>query len=349
MIRIIVRAKKDADAIKAMLNLFYPNWNVVVKTLKGARGSIGINKLREIIDVENYNIVLVGKQDSNFLKLNGILGSNTVIHLVPREKIRNSRLSQLAYEFEKAKARFRLEISWSNGEYIFGITPYGYKLPIEINPAYDVFLETKDVVKKYLDIETNTTTLILAIKALGKKRVKAVYIDTGVDFPENRGYVEKIAKKLGVNLIIEEAGVVKELARGKPFPTNDDRWCTKLKIAALYRAISKIGSKEEIAIIVGDRDGESELRSKRPPLRIHEGFTQIAPIKLWSAAHTQLYLLWNNIPLNPLYELGCYICPALRSWEIMIMQTSPLSEILKDKPFYKEFITRFREIGNNRE
>jgi len=81
---------------------------------------------------------------------------------------------------------------------------------------------------------------------------------------------------------------------------------------------------------------------------------QVAPIKMWNVTHTQLYPLQNNIPLNPLYELGfyrlgCYICPALRSWEIMIMKFTPLKNILGNLPFYKEFITSFREIGNNRE
>jgi len=447
MIRIIVRAKKDADAVKAMLRTFYQGWDIEVTTLKGARGEKGIERLHDVLSNEYYNIVLIGRQDKEFLKLDGMLGANTVIHMVPKEKIRNTRISQLASEFERARARFRLETRWNNEGYVFSIIKRGVRLPIEVNPAFDVFLENKNVVSKYLgiyckgcdylvfirkfsgehdifcgknliakikipdrgyvevyekrdtegslvnlkktlenNIETlhvmekistkllknvknkhdvyivpwsggkdSTTALILAVKVFGRKKLYAIYVDTGVDFPHNREYVEKVSRKLGVNLIVEEAHVDEELSKGRRFPTNEDRWCTKLKIAALYRAIDSIAdSRDKVLIIMGDRDAESELRSKRPPIRGHEGFMQVAPIKMWSAAHTQLYLLQNNIPLNPLYELGfyrlgCYICPALRSWEIMIMKSTPLKNILDNLPFYKEFITSFREIGNNRE
>jgi len=447
MIKIIVRAKKDADAVKAMLKKFYSAWNIEVVTLKGARGERGIDKLYETLSNDHFNIVLVGKQDKDFLKLNGKLGVNTVIHLVSKEKIRNARISQLATEFEKARARFRLETHWLNGGYVFGVVKEGKRLPIDTNPAYDVFLERGDVVHEFLKIgsdkceylvfvrkfagehdifcgdtliakvkipdrghveildkanakesfanlketvknnigilqvlekisvrllekirdnfdifvvpwsggKDSTTVLTLAKKALSGRKLYAIYVDTGVDFPQNMEYVEKVSKKLGVKLIVERAHVDKELSAGKNLPTNDNRWCTKLKITALYRAIDRIiDRRENTLIIVGDRDAESELRSKRPPIRIHEGFTQVAPIKMWNAVHTQLYLLQNNIPLNPLYELGfyrlgCYICPALRSWEVMIMESTPLKNVLRHLPFYKEFITSFGEIGNNGE
>jgi len=447
MIRIIVRAKKDADAVKAMLKKFYPAWNIEVVTLKGVRGEKGIEKLYGALSNEHFNIVLVGRQDKDLLKLNGTLGINTVVHLVSKEKIRNTRISQLATEFEKARARFRLETRWLNGGYVFGVIGEGKKLPIDTNPAYDVFLEKEDVVYKFLKIgsdkceylvfvrkfagehdifcgdtliakvkipdrgyvetlyradvkesfvnlketvrnnigilqvmekisvrllekirdnfdvfivpwsggKDSTAALTLAKKALGGRKLYAIYVNTGVDFPQNIEYVEKVSKKLGVKLVVEKAHIDKEFGVGRNLPTNDNRWCTKLKIAALYRAIDNIiDHRESVLIIVGDRDAESELRSKRPPIRVHEGFTQVAPIKMWNAAHTQLYLLQNNIPLNQLYELGfyrlgCYICPALRSWEVMIMESAPLKNILSRLPFYKEFITSFRETGNNRE
>ena len=194
----------------------------------------------------------------------------------------------------------------------------------------------------------STTALLLAIKAYGLSRVKAIYVDTGVDFPHNRDYVKEIAKKLSVELIEVKARIIEELVEGKKLPTHENRWCTKLKIKALYEAFNTISSdKSDILVIVGDRDAESELRSKRPPFREHEGYYQIAPIKMWSGAHTQLYLLVNDIPLNPLYlmgfyRIGCYICPALRSWEVKIMKEhSELSKTLDSLMFYREFITDY--------
>ncbi|RLE80629.1 MAG: hypothetical protein DRJ52_05955 [Thermoprotei archaeon] len=137
--------------------------------------------------------------------------------------------------------------------------------------------------------------------------------------------METVSRKLGVRLEVAEAHVDSALEE-KGLPTNENRWCTRMKIEALYRKIRE-ASRGRTLIVVGDRDAESELRSKRPFVRTHEEFTQVAPLKLWSGSHVQLYLLKNNIPLNPLYlegfyRLGCFICPALRSWEIMILKNN---------------------------
>ena len=68
---------------------------------------------------------------------------------------------------------------------------------------------------------------------------------------------------MSVNLIAEEAHVDEKLSKGRGFPTNENRWCTKLKIVALYRAIDSIVvSRDKVLIIVGDRNAKSELKLK---------------------------------------------------------------------------------------
>ena len=186
----------------------------------------------------------------------------------------------------------------------------------------------------------STASLILALKAFGRKKVTAVYVDTGVDFPQNKEYVEKIAKDLSVKLIETEAGVRNGLKFEKlPLPTHENRWCTARKIAALEKIIDEISGEK--LVIAGDRDPESELRSQRPPVRRMMNYVIVTPIKQWSTAHVQLYLLLQGVPLNPLYHLGfyrlgCYICPALRSWEVYLMLKSSLN--IPEKEIYMLFL-----------
>lgn len=81
-------------------------------------------------------------------------------------------------------------------------------------------------------------------------------------------------------------------------------------------------------------------------MRHEEGKLVLAPIKQWSTLHIQLYMIMNNIPLNPLYikgfyRIGCYICPALRSWELYIMLNDPeIRNMLEDKRLYKLFLEK---------
>ena len=167
----------------------------------------------------------------------------------------------------------------------------------------------------------STCALVLALLHFRREDVVPIYVDTGIDFPENLEYIDRVARMLGVSYEVAEAEVADEIER-RGLPSLEDRWCTRLKIAALYRKISELADRP--LIIVGDRDSESALRLRRPFVREHEGFVQAAPLKVWSAALAQLFLVDRGVPLNPLYErgfyrLGCLICPAFRSWELLVM------------------------------
>ncbi len=198
----------------------------------------------------------------------------------------------------------------------------------------------------------STAALIIALKAYGRDRVKAVYVDTGIDFLENAEYVEKVASKLGVDLIYKRANVDEGLLlEGMPMPDPEYRWCTGRKLDALREGFRE-AAKGKTIVVTGDRDGESEKRGKRPVLRYDEklGYPVVSPIKLWSGSHVQTYILWNGLPLNPLYEagfyrIGCYVCFALRSWEINVMKMAGVfKRILRERPEHKVLIDRFLEL-----
>ncbi len=187
-------------------------------------------------------------------------------------------------------------------------------------------------------------TLDLAIKHYGKKHVRAIYIDTGVDFPITRKYISRIAEYYGISIDTIYAPVKDNIPR-YGLPTRKNRWCTLLKVAAFRKKLEEYrGKYRKILVIVGDRDTESEKRSRKPPVRRRRGYLEAAPIKQWATIHVQLYTMINNLPVNPLYEygfyrLGCYICPALTSLEKYVMVNRMLNEI-KNLPWFKEYIER---------
>jgi 3'-phosphoadenosine 5'-phosphosulfate sulfotransferase/3'-phosphoadenosine 5'-phosphosulfate sulfotransferase (PAPS reductase)/FAD synthetase len=434
--RVVVRAKKDADAVRAMLSRYYGGWDVEVVTLGGVREpEKAAERLAELADGSNYVIVLLGRDDTPLAELAARAPPTAVFKQLKYAKVRNSRLMALHAELEKARAALRNCVGWTGSAYV--LSPRAVPLFDAWDPAYDVFIGLGEgfrarleelvgpvgenpllvrmraglhevysgpslaarlrfpdeglpsgqrVGSEPVDVELgelvkaneavikahervvlrflqgrgtgadevfvplsggkdSSAALALAVKAFGAKRVTAVYVDTGVDFPQNPEYVRGLAAKLGVKLEVARAPVLEELpSRGLP-THGAGRWCTGLKLEALRSALRRLAqTASEPVVVVGDRDAESEARSRRPPARRGEVGLELAPLKQWSAALVQLYLLREGVGLNPLYlsgfyRLGCYLCPALRGWELYVMlNDSRILERLKGAPFLAEFL-----------
>lgn len=447
MLEVIVRSKRDADAVKALHRIFYSEWGFRVHTLHGVRSAgKALDELSEIISNDRFYVVLLGREDAEMAEeLDKLLPPNVVVHVVPRARVRNTRMEHLFSELNIAKSRIRLAVFWDNkrGSYVF-MPRSGDKLEsFEYNPAYDVFLglnssiissvvggdicDTPLLLRKFggehiiycgrnivaklhipdhfakprgelysncctsvcLDnvVKANreaielyekvsisflrryvewadtvvvpwsggkdsTATLLLTLKVFPKKKIRVVTVDTGVEFPQTLEYIDEVSRKLGIEPYRVYAGVDRGIIEeGMPMPRHDNRWCTGRKIASIERAIEDL-SQGNTLVVTGDRDVESKTRSIRPPARVEKkDRLVVTPIKLWSTAHVQLYLMLNNIQLNPLYymgfyRIGCYICPALRSWELyIVMENSRLRRSLEDKPLFKKFICMKRGMG----
>lgn len=155
----------------------------------------------------------------------------------------------------------------------------------------------------------STVVLNLARKA---GITDAFFIDTGLEFPETIEFV----KSTGVEIIDKGNDFWRFVEKSGP-PTKDDRWCCKLlKIDPLGKYLAEIG---ECVTVQGNRWYESWNRAgieevtENPvnPLQLN-----ISPIRSWRAFEVYLYIWWQNIPVNPLYEkglerIGCYLCPAM--------------------------------------
>ncbi len=452
MIDIIVRSKRDSDAVKAMINRFYSEWGIEIHTLHGSRTvDRALDELENIITSGKFYVILLGREDVELAsKLDKQLPPNAVVHVVPRARVRNTRIEHLAYEFSIARSRVRLYIKWSpiDSVYLVNSRDGVFLKDYEYNPAYDIFMfigepvggfleniigrkvctnpllqrrfgglhkvycgdecvaelhipdeglkpigrflkeyriDYKDVdrmvranssvlelfeniskqfLRKYSGwVDTvvipwsggkdSTLTLYLALEVFPRDKVRVVYVDTGVEFPQTIEFIEEISRRLGVEVCRVYAGIDKAIASGeKPLPTHSNRWCTELKIKAIEKAIEEIAYGNTL-IITGDREVESRARSIRPPARREGEAVVVTPIRLWSTLHVQLYTLLKKIPQNPLYlhgfyRIGCYICPALRSWELYIMtRDKEIIEKLENKPLYKKFIRHREKASSN--
>lgn len=442
MFKLLVRSRKDASAVNAMVSRFYPNWGVKVESLGGVRGDKLVEKVVSAVeDYDGFTLILLGREDIEAARqLEAMLPPTSVVHVVPRARVRNARLEMLYLETLRARARLRASISWDTDRHLYRLDLAGERLEalpvepsLEIFPGLGVFhrvvgslaeakvgrdplvvrtplgrhlvyngprvraeyrvadrglrpkaividdvepidndwrrvvvenrvqLErivaaTKRFLSNFNEYDTvvvpwsggkdSTAALLLALEVFGRDRVRIVYGDTGTEFPQSREYVERTAKKLGINYVVAYAGLDKAiLEEGMPMPSHGNRWCTGRKVEAIEKVVQSI-SEGKTLLIVGDRDAESAARSERPPVRggVTGDFTVVAPLKLWSGLHVVLFMLSRGIDPNPLYELGfyrigCYMCPALRDWELNIMlRSTPLYLRLVRSPIFRRFI-----------
>ncbi|HUK38582.1 MAG TPA: aminotransferase class V-fold PLP-dependent enzyme [Methanomicrobiales archaeon] len=154
----------------------------------------------------------------------------------------------------------------------------------------------------------------MAAMALARKAgiPSAFFIDTGIEFPETVRFVEE----QGVE-VIRKAGDFWAAAEKAGPPAKDLRWCCKLlKLQPLRLHLATTGP---CVTVQGNRWYESwnradlEATSQNPanPLQLN-----ISPIRNWRALEVFLYLWWQKLPVNPLYDrgierIGCYLCPAM--------------------------------------
>jgi cysteine desulfurase/selenocysteine lyase len=165
---------------------------------------------------------------------------------------------------------------------------------------------------------------------------KAFFIDTGIEFPETIAFV----RSQGVDVIQKAMDFWNAAEKAGP-PGKDNRWCCKLlKLHPLKLYLADVGP---CVTVQGNRWYESWNRagldetSQNPanPLQLN-----ISPIRNWRALEVFLYLWWQELTINPLYEkglerIGCYLCPA--------MLESEYEELKTIQPAYAERWTTFLE------
>ncbi len=143
---------------------------------------------------------------------------------------------------------------------------------------------------------------------------KAIYANTGLEFPETERFVYNFADFLDVEIIeVKPERDFWDMVDEFGIPTKDSRWCTqKLKLESL--------SKFKGTVVDGSRKYESLSRMTKGSTGRVGQMRSIYPILDWLALDVWLYIHFKNLPYNPLYDMGyerigCYMCPAMLNAE----------------------------------
>ncbi|MCK9565886.1 MAG: phosphoadenosine phosphosulfate reductase family protein [Methanothrix sp.] len=162
----------------------------------------------------------------------------------------------------------------------------------------------------------------LACLCIAKKilsRPEVLFINTGLEFPETVEYVQKLCavQKLRLQEIKGESDFFEDVKSFGP-PAKDFRWCCKTNKLGPMTAFLNEHYPKGCVTIEGRRIYESFNRSairavERNPYVPSQ--TTLAPIRSWRALEVMLYIYWNKMQPNPLYEedferIGCWLCPA---------------------------------------
>jgi len=185
----------------------------------------------------------------------------------------------------------------------------------------------RPVIVSYSGGKDSLALLLIALKS----EIEPVlfFNDTGLEMPETIENVEDVASKLGLKLMIADAGrAFWEYFESFGPPARDYRWCCKVcKLIPTSRAFLSQG---EVLSLVGQRRRESPERARSQNVWRNywiKSALVASPINDWSMLQVWLYLMMNNkIDLvNPLYfkgldRIGCFMCPACRIAEFKIVE-----------------------------
>jgi len=170
--------------------------------------------------------------------------------------------------------------------------------------------------------------------------IQVVYNNTTIEFPETLLYVRRLEKEWGLNLVMTYPKVnffraVKE--RG--WATHEDRWCCKP-----YKedpAAEFITNNRILAEFTGTTRNESIYRRSLKPFKMPSKepyIIRVNPIYDWNDQEVWRYIEENNLPYNPLYDMGykrvgCWCCP--------LNGPSHYKRLGKTHPKLHEFLERF--------
>jgi phosphoadenosine phosphosulfate reductase len=173
--------------------------------------------------------------------------------------------------------------------------------------------------------------LCLCLKVRPKPDV--LFIDTGLEFPETVDYVRRLSasKKLKLHVIVGQGDFFEEVQSFGP-PAKDFRWCCKTHKLGPLATFIKENYPKGCVTVEGRRIYESFNRSRINFIERNPyvpGQTTLCPIRNWTALEVMLYIYWNHLEPNPLYDedferIGCWLCPAsLQSEFASLKKTHP--------------------------
>lgn len=235
------------------------------------------------------------------------------------------------------------------------------KLFIIENEAMDFIKSIYDKYEKSFDAfasafsggKDSQVVLDLVSRALGSKKFYASFTDTGMELPctldtvkrTKKTYKEKYKNFKMIECKSEETAIEQWNKYGPP--SRFSRWCCSVRKSSLFARTMKdiLNTKNQPKIVVfeGVRSDESARREKysREGKGVkHVNLVNARPIFHWNNTEIYLYIIKQNIDLNPAYKkgltrVGCNICPFASSWSEYLISVlypdlvSPYIEVIR--------------------
>ncbi|MDL2260924.1 phosphoadenosine phosphosulfate reductase family protein [Methanimicrococcus sp. OttesenSCG-928-J09] len=160
--------------------------------------------------------------------------------------------------------------------------------------------------------------LDLAASALVHRPFTAVFLNTGIDYPETVAFARDYCENRPNPIPFKEMSAGDEFWKTlkiEDHPTKDSRWCCKV---CKLNSSNRLAEGKPHLSLDGKRRQESFMRAKIPTMDTNpnvEGQLNIFPIRDWRAIEVWLYIHWRKLPYNTLYDnglerIGCWMCPA---------------------------------------
>ncbi len=164
-------------------------------------------------------------------------------------------------------------------------------------------------------------TCVMHMASLIRPDVEILFLETGFHFAETLAFKEQFAERLGVTVtdLVGAFTVEQQVAEfGERLYEHDPTLCCEInKVRPMFDALQKLD-----AWITAFRRDSSPTRAGAPILDRYElepgrPMLKVNPVANWTRPDTWAYLKENDLPSNPLYDLGyasigCAPCTRVR-------------------------------------
>lgn len=163
---------------------------------------------------------------------------------------------------------------------------------------------------------------------LAEFRLRNVFIDTTIEFPETYRFIKKLRNE-GWNLDITRAHQsFFALLKERGYPSYKNRWCCKTqKLYPFATYLKEQFGNEEVQVFSGERRWEALSRLDQPLRKKHKHIANQETVQIlldWLTMDIWIYTWANNLLVNQLYGYyargGCWTCPFGLRYRIFLMK-----------------------------
>ncbi|MBT0160503.1 phosphoadenosine phosphosulfate reductase family protein [Candidatus Bathyarchaeota archaeon A05DMB-2] len=189
----------------------------------------------------------------------------------------------------------------------------------KVRQARDIIKDTFVIFSGNLPVAVSggkDSLVVLHIALEANPDVSVIYNNTTVEFPETLQYMRRLQKEWGFTLHITQSDKpFFKAVKDRGWATHENRWCCKpYKDLPAFQFLSSRGYKAEIT---GTTRTESIYRRSLTPIKTPKKepyIIRVNPIYDWNEWEVWRYIKENDLPYNPLYDLGyrrigCWCCP----------------------------------------